>query len=149
MTEHALTVDRLTVADLPAIEWSGGPRHLEAVWGALAREGEVDYLAVRDASGTPVAIGGIDYAKIPDAGVIWQLCTHPEKRSRGLGTLLIQAMETHISAREMRCAIVGVEDVNPRARALYETLGYREFRRVQESWEMDADDGTVALNETE
>ena len=149
--QHAahVTLGRLTVADLPAVEWAGGPSHLRYVAAALARTEEVDYLALRDADGKPVAIGGVDFAKTPNAGVMWQLCTHPELRGRGLGSRLIGAMEGRIRARGMRWAVIGVEDENPRARALYERLGYREFRRSPEAWEVTADDGTVTLHETE
>lgn len=49
----------------------------------------------------------------------------------------------------MGCAIIGVEDQNLRARALYERLGYREFRRSPEAWEVTAQDGTVTLYQTE
>ncbi len=147
--EPLLTADRLTLADLPAVKWSGGPSHLKAVAAALRRGREVDYLALRDGAGAPVAIGGIDYVKTPDAGVMWQLCTHPELRGRGLGTRLMRAMEDRIRSRNLQWAILGVEDDNPRARSLYERLGYREFRRSNESWEVTMDDGTVALYETE
>ncbi len=109
----------------------------------------MDYLALRGRAGRPVAIGGIDYVKTPDAGVMWQLCTHLELRGRGLGTRLIAAMEDCTRCRNLHWGILGVEDNNPRARALYERLGYREFRRSPESWGVTRDDGSVALYETE
>lgn len=70
-----LTVRNLTAEDLPSCAWSGSATHIASVAGALvrARGGEVDYLAVCPPSGLPVAVGGVDYAKTPGAGTLWQL----------------------------------------------------------------------------
>jgi len=95
-----LTVRDLTAADLPSCAWSGGPMHMAAIAGALdrARRGEVEYLAVCPPSGLPVALGGIDYVKIPGAGVLWQLAVHGALQSCGIGTILIGAAELRIRA---------------------------------------------------
>jgi ribosomal protein S18 acetylase RimI-like enzyme len=42
-----------------------------------------------------------------------------------------------------------VEDDNPRARALYERLGYREVGREAASWNVEDADGNCVLYETE
>lgn len=141
-------VDLFTESDLPLVEWAGGPNHAQYVAAALDRGDEVEYLAVRDREMLPVAIGGIDYARYPDAAVFWQLCTQHELRSNGLGTLLIEEMERRALARGVHVAILGVEDGNDRARALYERLGYWAFRRVPDRWEVIGDDGTIKLHET-
>jgi ribosomal protein S18 acetylase RimI-like enzyme len=47
----------------------------------------------------------------------------PALRSCGICTVLIQTAEQRISARGLPRAELGVEDDNPRARALYEMLG--------------------------
>jgi ribosomal protein S18 acetylase RimI-like enzyme len=121
-----LTVRDLTAEDLPACAWSGSPLHLKTVASALerARRGEVAYLAVCPPSGLPVAIGGIDYARTPGAGTLWQLTVHGALQSCGIGTILIQAAEQRIRARGLHRAELGVEESNLRARALYERLGY-------------------------
>jgi ribosomal protein S18 acetylase RimI-like enzyme len=74
-------------------------------------------------SGLPVAIGGIDYATFAGAGEIMQLSVRPALQSCGIGTILILAAEQRIRARGLRRAELGVEESNPRARALYERLG--------------------------
>jgi hypothetical protein len=61
--------------------------------------GQVEYLAVRAPGGFPVSIGGIDYAKQPGAGIVWQLSTHGDLRSLGLGTALIKEAEARIKKR--------------------------------------------------
>ena len=70
-----LTIRDLTPEDLPSCAWSGTATHLASIARALerARLGEVEYLTVCPPAGLPVALGGIDYAKTPSAGTLWQL----------------------------------------------------------------------------
>jgi ribosomal protein S18 acetylase RimI-like enzyme len=83
-----------------------------------AARGEAEYLAVCPPSGQPVALGGIGYVKISGAGVLWQLAVHEALQSCGIGTILIQAAEQRIRSRGLRWAELGVEECNPRARAV-------------------------------
>jgi ribosomal protein S18 acetylase RimI-like enzyme len=71
-----------------------------------------------------VALGGVDYTLTPGAGTLWRLAVHGALQSCGIGTLLIEAAEQRIRARGLHRAELGVEECNPRARALYERLGY-------------------------
>ena len=145
-----LTVRDLTAEDLPSCAWSGSATHLASVAKALERVrlGEVDYLAVCPPSGLPVAIGGIDYAKTPGAGTLWQLAVHGALQSCGIGTILIRAAEQRIRARGLHRAELGVEECNPRARALYERLGYVAYGRELQSWDEESPDGTITRYET-
>jgi ribosomal protein S18 acetylase RimI-like enzyme len=145
-----LTIRNLTRDDLPSCTWSGSATHLAHVAQALERaeRGEVDYLALCPPSNLPVAIGGIDYAVTPDAGTLWQLAVHPALRSCGIGTILIRAAEQRILARGLHRAELGVEEINPRARALYERLGYLAYGRKPEAWDEEAADGSVTRYET-
>ncbi|HEV2258541.1 MAG TPA: GNAT family N-acetyltransferase [Streptosporangiaceae bacterium] len=145
-----LTIRDLASEDLPSCAWSGSATHLASIARALdrARHGEVDYLAVCPPSGLPVALGGIDYVKIPGAGTLWQLVVHGPLQSCGIGTILIQAAEQRIRARGLRWAELGVEECNPRARALYERLGYLAYGREPASWDEDAADGSITRYET-
>ncbi|MER7757531.1 GNAT family N-acetyltransferase [Kitasatospora sp. NPDC097643] len=140
----------LTPADLPACGWSGSATHLRHVAMELerARADEVDYLAVCTTADLPVAIGGVDYRAAPGAGWLWQLAVLPALQSCGLGTLLIHAAEDRIRARGLRRAELGVEEDNPRARALYERLGYVAFDRRPDAWDEEAPDGTIHRYET-
>ena len=145
-----LTIRDLTRADLPSCAWSGSATHLASVARALKRadRGEVDYLAVCPPSNLPVAIGGIDYTLNYGAGTLWQLAVLGELQSCGIGTLLIEAAEQWIRGRGLHRAELGVEENNPRARALYERLGYRAYGRKPEAWDEEAEDGTVTRYET-
>ena len=145
-----LTIRDLTPADLPACAWAGSATHLASIARALdrARRGEVDYLAVCPPSGLPVAVGGVDYARTPGAGTLWQLAVHEAVQSCGIGTILIQAAEQRIRARGRHRAELSVEENNPRARALYERLGYLAYGREPDSWDEEAPDGSTVRYET-
>ncbi|GAA0578666.1 GNAT family N-acetyltransferase [Kribbella sandramycini] len=145
-----LTVRDLTDADLVACGFAGSELHLTQVAKELdrARRGEVDYLAVCTKADLPVAIGGIDYVPHPGAGSLWQLAVHPALQSCGIGTALIGAAEQRIAARGLSRAELGVELSNPRARALYERLGYVAYEERLEAWDQQNPDGSIARYET-
>jgi ribosomal protein S18 acetylase RimI-like enzyme len=126
-----LIIRDLTAEDLPSCAWFGSSAYLASVARSLehVRRGEADHLAVCPPSGLPVALGAVSYARTPDAGWLRQLGVHPALRSCGIGTVLIQAAEQRIRARGLRRAGLKVEECNPRARALYERLGYVAYGR--------------------
>ncbi|MFE5238757.1 MULTISPECIES: GNAT family N-acetyltransferase [unclassified Streptomyces] len=140
----------LTPADLPDCAWSGSATHLVSVARELERAaaGEVDYLAVCTPAGPPVAIGGVDYQVAAGAGTLWQLGVLPALQSCGLGTVLIRAAEDRIRSRGLRRAELGVEESNPRARALYERLGYVACGSRPDAWDVEAQDGSLRRYET-
>jgi ribosomal protein S18 acetylase RimI-like enzyme len=145
-----LTVRDMTAADLPSCDWSGPASFRVSVARALERvkRGEVDYLAVCPPSGLPVALGGVDYARNPGAGTLWQLTVHDALRSCGIGTVLIGAAEQRIRARGLHRAELSVEEDNPRARALYERLGYVAYGSAPAAWNVEGPDGSVRRYET-
>ena len=145
-----LTVRDLTAEDLPWCAWAGSPVHREAIAAALqrARRGEVDYLVACPPSGLPVALGAIDYAKAGGAGTLWMLEVHPALQSCGIGTILVQAAEQRIRGRGLDRAQLAVEEDNPRARALYERLGYVAYGRQPDAWAAQAPDGSIVRYET-
>ena len=145
-----LLIRDLTPEDLPSCAWwvSAWDRARLATTLERARRGEVEYLAVCPPAGLPVALGGVDYTLIPGAGTLWQLAVHGALQSCGIGTLLIQAAEHRIRARGLHRAELGVEECNPRARALYERLGYVAYGRKPEAWDEQAEDGSVRRYET-
>ncbi|MER5630386.1 GNAT family N-acetyltransferase [Streptomyces nitrosporeus] len=145
-----VSVRDLRPEDLPACTWSGSATHLHHVERELARAaaGEVDYLAVCTPAGLPVAIGGVDYRACEGAGTLWQLAVLPALQSCGLGTLLARAAEQRIRDRGLHRAELGVEEDNPRARALYERLGYAAYGRAPDAWDEEGPDGTIRRHET-
>lgn len=147
---EALVIDDLRRADLDHLGWSGDALHLRSVEHQLERveRGEVDYLVTRSPGGTPIAKAGIDLTAAPGYGVIWQLATHPDLQGRGLGARLIRACEARIRARGIPRASLAVELDNPRARALYERLGYELHGERETGWEVDGPDGEPGWHST-
>ncbi|MFI8434472.1 GNAT family N-acetyltransferase [Streptomyces sp. NPDC079020] len=148
--ELRLSARDMVPADLASCGWSGSAHHLAVVAEQLARVrlGEVDYLAVCPDTDIPVAKGGVDYAVKRGVGTLWQLAVHPALQSCGIGTFLVGAAEQRIRARGLRHAELGVEESNPRARVLYERLGYVAFDRQPDAWDEQARDGSVRRYET-
>ncbi|WP_393060565.1 GNAT family N-acetyltransferase [Streptomyces sp. LN549] len=145
-----LTVRDLVHADLASCGWSGSDHHLTGVAQQLerVRTGEVDYLAVCPATDIPVAKGGVDYQVKEGAGTLWQLAVHPALQSCGIGAFLVEAAEQRIRNRGLLRAELAVEESNPRARALYERLGYVAYDREPDSWDEQAPDGSLRRHET-
>ncbi|TDU89574.1 ribosomal protein S18 acetylase RimI-like enzyme [Kribbella voronezhensis] len=145
-----LTVRDLTDNDLPACSFAGSELHLMQVAEQLnrARHGELDYLAVCTKADLPVAIGAVDYVPHPGAGLLTQFGVHPALQSCGIGTVLVAAAEQRISARGLDRAELAVELSNPRARALYERLGYVAYGEVLESWDQQDSTGAITRYET-
>lgn len=145
-----LSARDLVHADLASCGWAGSDHHLADVAGQLerARAGEVDYLAICPATDIPVAKGGIDYRIKEGVGTLWQLAVHPALQSCGIGTFLVEASERRIRNRGLRQAELAVEESNPRARALYERLGYAAYDRRPDSWDEQAPDGSLRRYET-
>ena len=70
-------------------------------------------------------------------------------QGRGLATHLIAAAEQRIRQRDLPWAVLSVEEDNPRARALYERLGYTAWQRQRASWQYEDEAGVLRLYETE
>jgi len=138
------TVRDLRLTDLADVAWAGSPTHLRHVRHEIARAeaGEVDYLAVCH-DGRILGIGAVDYAKHPGAGYLWQLSVHPDHQSQGLGTALIAALERRAATHGATTTCLSVETDNPRARQLYERLGYVAVGTSTDSWDEELPDGSV------
>jgi ribosomal protein S18 acetylase RimI-like enzyme len=145
-----LAVGDLCDDDLACLAWSGNPAHLRSVAAALRRAARAleDYLVVRAPGGQPVAKMRVDYTSEADSGVFSQLAVMEALQGLGIATMLIGAGEQRVRTRGLAFAALGVEDDNPRARRLYERLGYQPAGRQHASWEVEDDDGVLRLYET-
>ena len=103
---------------------------------------------VRAPAGEPVAKMRVDYTSEADTGVFSQLAVRGPLQGLGVATTLIGVGEQRVRARGLAFAALAVEDDNPRARRLYERLGYRDAGRQHASWEEEDDGGVVRLYET-
>ena len=144
-----ITVDPLMPDEVRFLGWSGGPTHLANVSRQLERvpAGETDYLVVR-ADDTMVCKGAIDFAKEPGVGIIWQVATHPSLEGLGLAMTLVHELENRAARRHLSSVGLAVELDNPRARRLYEHLGYQPVGESEESWMSDRPDGSTFLYRT-
>jgi ribosomal protein S18 acetylase RimI-like enzyme len=146
-----LVVDDLTTADLPNITWSGGVAHVESVAKKLegVKLGDIEYLVVRAPNGYPIAKACIDYKEHEGAGTLTQLATVGDLQGLGIGSKMMEVAEGRIRRRGVGLAMLGVEDNNPRALALYERLGYVPSGREKESWMETDEHGNRFPYETE
>jgi GNAT superfamily N-acetyltransferase len=146
----SLVIRDLVREDLAECGWSGGPSHLAAVAGELERAdvGEVEYLAVCVPSGTPVAIGGVDFVPFADAGYLYQLAVHPLLQRCGIGTLLVGALEDRIRSRGRSRAELRYEEHEAANRAFYERIGYIAYGTVPDGWDQQFPDGRIERYET-
>ena len=90
----------------------------------------------------------VDYTSKAGTGVFSQLATVGPLHGLGIATMLIGAGEQRVRARGLAFAALGVEDNNPRARRLYQRLGYQAAARQHTSWEYQDDDGILRVYET-
>jgi ribosomal protein S18 acetylase RimI-like enzyme len=79
-------------------------------------------------------MGGVDFRTSDEAGNIWMLAVHERFQSLGVGTELITALEQRIIDHGRPMARMLVEHDNPRARTLYQRLGYSEAGAALDSW---------------
>jgi ribosomal protein S18 acetylase RimI-like enzyme len=145
-----LAAGDLHAGEVAGLGWSGNPAHLRSVAAALQRaaHGLEDYLVIRAPTGEPVAKMRIDYTGEDDTGVFSQLATMGPLQGLGIATMLIGAGEQRVRTRGLAFAALGVEDNNPRARRLYERLGYQPSGRQPASWQYEDENGVLQLYET-
>jgi ribosomal protein S18 acetylase RimI-like enzyme len=70
----------------------------------------------------------------PDVLHLDTLAVHPDARGQGIGTQLIQAVEALAQSEGKGRVTLEVEDINPRARRLYEQLGFVEDKFEKLPW---------------
>jgi ribosomal protein S18 acetylase RimI-like enzyme len=114
---------------------------------ARAQSGETLILVAVDENDAPIGKLHIDFVQraSEQAATIGSAAVLDSIQSRGIGTALIHAAEARIQERGLHAAEVGVDDENPRARRLYERLGYREFARETFTYEVDGPTATPVV----
>jgi ribosomal protein S18 acetylase RimI-like enzyme len=129
--ELELNIRHCARQDLPQLEWFGlYTEHRQLIEDAFRRQeaGEVVML-LADLDGFPVGQAWLDLsAQAADSvGVIWALRVFPLLRNYGIGTRLMIAAEQLLFERGYRWSELTVDKHEPRARRLYERLGYRSM----------------------
>ena len=143
-----VSIRRCQAPDLRALEWFGLHKTDRLVIANAFRRhcaGEL-LMLVADADGFPIGQVWIDFDRLAleRTGILWALRVFPILRGRGIGTRLVAEAERHLRRRGYAVSRLGVEKDNPRARALYQRLGYRLIREEQQPFAYDEPDGRLA-----
>ncbi len=122
--------------ELAALEWEGAYTHYRKVFQQTyedaVRGQRVMLVAVMDAQ----IVGQVfiqlssterRYADGYSRGYLYSLRVRPDWQERGIGTQLVKSAEATLRARGFATAVIAAGKENPRARRLYERLGYRTF----------------------
>ena len=151
---NAFAIRPIEEKDLSALEWDGmylhfrrlfrqafedmriGTRHLLMV-EHMPTGGMVGQVFIQWSSSDP------RFADGSRRGYLYALRVKPAFRSRGLGTRILFAAEDELRRRGMDTASIGVEKDNPRARALYERLGYRVIADDPGRWSYFDHEGII------
>lgn len=126
--------------DLDDLAWSGGAAHRAVLAETLraAWDGDAVLLVGELPSQRLIAHGALDLRG--DDPKIWLLAVHEAWRSLGVGSALLAELEHRARAAGCERVWLTVEEDNPRARLLYESLGYQLTGGAVETWPLD--DGT-------
>ena len=133
--------------DLPALEWMGlFTRHREIIARTYRTQQRGDAAMLLGIGGDfPLGQAWIDFQS--EHPRVWALRVFPPLQGAGLGTRLMKEAENHAASRGAEAVEVGVEHHNPRARALYQRLGYRpvgeEVEQVRYEFEGEQAEMTV------
>ncbi|MEM0021379.1 MAG: ribosomal protein S18-alanine N-acetyltransferase [Fervidicoccaceae archaeon] len=77
-----------------------------------------------------------------DEGSIVSIAISPNHRGKGIGRMLMEAVEKEMKERGVRKIKLEVSNLNFKARRLYEKLGYREISRIR-NYYSDGSDAIV------
>jgi ribosomal protein S18 acetylase RimI-like enzyme len=126
------------------------PRFRQLGEGWLERQAREEvYVAVAELDGTPVARAGLDFVSHRQLGAahLWSAHTEPDFQSRGIGTALFRHLEGKARARGFDLIRLEVGKDNPRARRLYEQLGYRVRGEETSRWSYRDGDSAIQVSE--
>lgn len=101
-----------------------GSGAVNLTWSRLRRT-----LSIPAAVRASVVLSVLARSGRPDALVLDGICVDRTARGLGIGTALVNAAADHARGAGARKVRLSVVDVNPRARALYTRLGFREVDR--------------------
>jgi ribosomal protein S18 acetylase RimI-like enzyme len=136
--------------DLDALEWFGHQLSLRPHIEEVLARGDRDEteLLVAVVNDFPVARLGIDYTRRPGRALLWSFAVIPNLQGLGIGTALVRDAESRLRKRGFTVVEIDAGKDNPRARALYERLGYRVAGERRDEWTyVDARGRTVVVHD--
>jgi ribosomal protein S18 acetylase RimI-like enzyme len=146
----SLVIRSASPADLPAMEWGGEYRRYRRVYQQAledARQGRrlillaevegqvVGQIIVQLGTGHPAVDDG---AK---TGYLHAFRVRPEHRGAGVGSSLMQEAEDQLRQRGFSQVAIAAAKDNPRARQLYERLGFSRIADDPGEWTYTDDQG--------
>ena len=123
-------------AELPALEWDGAytkyRKVFEQTYEDVVRGQRMMLVAVVNGQMVGqvfVQLSSTErrYADGYSRGYLYSLRVKPDWQEQGIGTRLLRAAESSLRARGFTTAVIAAGKDNPRAKSLYERLGYRTF----------------------
>lgn len=93
----------------------------------LVLHSDTFFVAELDGEVVGYAVGAI----IRGEGHVVSIAVHPLHRRRGVGKVLMEALEGALSAKRARCFKLEVREDNDGARGFYEKIGYKLVGRVR------------------
>lgn len=147
LPEHWISkvlIRHLGEEDLPALEWDGVFSHFRRVY-ADAYYRALKGLSVLWVADLPaVGIIGqvfiqlscqrLELADGDQRAYLYSFRIKPAYQNAGLGTRMMRVVEEDLISRGFRAVTLNVAKDNPRARALYERLGYRVIDHEPGIW---------------
>lgn len=130
-------------SELPALEWDGSYTKYRKVFQQTYEDTVRGQRVMLVAAQTSQIVGQVfiqlssterRYADGYSRGYLYSLRVKPDWQAQGIGTRLVKAAETTLRARGFTTAVIAAGKENPRARQLYERLGYRAFAEDPGVW---------------
>lgn len=141
-------------SDLTALEWGGAYQRFRRIYADVFQrtQKELAVMWVADLTGYGL-VGQVfvqlnsDYrpelANGKTRAYVHAFRVRPLFRNAGLGTLLMQAAEADLLARNYKTVVLAVARDNPAARRLYERLGYQVIGADAGRWSYRDDRGIL------
>ncbi len=136
--------------DLPRLEWFGTYAHFRRLEEANYRDVEAGSKLWLVAEANGFLVGHLkinmrveDPLRGNPRGYIFALRVFEPFQGLAIGTVLVRAAESMLRARGFRYVSIAVGKDNPRARRLYERLGYSVYREEIGRWQYVDLDGRL------
>jgi ribosomal protein S18 acetylase RimI-like enzyme len=129
------TIRHLQRGDLPALEWDGQYSHFRRVYAEAFERSLLGLTVIWVADLPPYGLIAQVFIQLKcqrpelaDGGLrayLYSFRVKPPFQNAGLGTRMMRVVELDLIERGYKMVTLNVAKDNPRARALYERLGYR------------------------
>ncbi len=131
-----VVIRSIRAEELPDLEWEGQYMKYRRVFAQTFADAQRGQRLMLVAVAGDQLVGQVfvqltssetRYADGVTRGYLYSLRVRPDWQGNGLGTRLVRAAEAALRARGFNVAVIAAGKDNPRARRLYERLGYRAF----------------------